>query len=128
MIEKEFVPYEQTIALKELGINQECYASYGPIGARNYKELTYGHADYSIGNCIGAPTFSQAFRWFREEYKIDVCQLKSKNKYIFIVIYDFTGEERYFEAEKIVENSHEEAELACLKKLIEIVKEQNGKK
>ena len=115
---KEFVPYEQALALKELGIDQSCYASYGPVGARAYKELSYGHADYNMGNCIGAPTFSQAFRWFREKYKIDVSPLKIKIGYTFVIVQD-TKEE---DACRVTGNTYEEAELVCLKKLIEIVK------
>jgi len=117
-LEKEFVPYEESLILKELGLDQNCCASYGPIGARNYKELTYGHADYNIGNCIGAPTFSQAFKFFREKYpELDFGIGKiynGTNNYHFHINLQW----------EFFEGTYEEAELACLKKLIEIVKEQ----
>ena len=79
---KEFVPYEQALALKELGIDQSCYASYGPVGARAYKELSYGYADYNMGNCIGAPTFSQAinFLYICSNKQIDI-ELKASDTY-----------------------------------------------
>ena len=98
----EFVPYEQAVELKELGFDKPCFA-YRAEGADVM--IKY------IPNCvISAPTFSQAFRFFREKY----------NLFISIVHYDngySINDLRRFE-------TYEEAELACLKKLIEIVKKK----
>ena len=123
-MEKEFIPYKQALALKELGFDEECLAVHrggslygsGTSVNRYYEE---GHwqleknSDYNGNNWIAAPTFSQAFRWFREKYGDYLL-------YSFGVIPHFTIIQNL-----IIEDSeitYEEAELECLKKLIEIVK------
>lgn len=66
-----------------------------------------------------APTFSQAFRWFREKYGL----------FYYITTHDSTDFEWYiYDKEQndweddTMQDTYEEAELACLRKLIEIVK------
>ena len=118
-MDKDFVPYEPSLALKELGFNESCLGNF----ADDEK-----HTLFTNGNRPGkvdAPTFSQAFRWFREMYKI--------HKIIHITIIGTF----YFELYDLNDNRHaeiktnrnefktyEEAELACLIKLIEIANEQ----
>jgi hypothetical protein len=97
---KEFVPYEQALALQELGFNEPCF---------KYKD-----------NTNFRPLYQQAFRWFREKHN-----LKS---YIAPVEYLDGNEDTYHWCIYNHFNSgneqltYEEGELACLKKLIEIVK------
>jgi hypothetical protein len=67
-----------------------------------------------------APLFQQAFRWFREKYNLKSCIMFRTSMEDNKEYYDWLikGQEvvyRHF-------NTYEEAELACLKKLIEIVK------
>jgi hypothetical protein len=71
---------------------------------------------YDIVDC---PTFSQVFRWFREKYNIDVNVQKDS-----IGIYHFNIDTNKYGnwKEPICKRNYEEAELECLKKLIEIVK------
>lgn len=70
---------------------------------------------------VGTPTFSQAFKWFREKYNIDgLVQIEPLNiKYGYVVyqrkINSFVESKRDF-------STYEEAELACLRKLIQLVK------
>ena len=107
-MEKEFVPYKQALDLKELGFDEKC------LGYYHNKELSSGPRT-SYGEVIEAPTFSQAFRWFREKYGDYLL-------YSFGVIPHFTIIQNL-----IIEDSkttYEEAELECLKKLIEIVKQK----
>jgi hypothetical protein len=67
---------------------------------------------------ISAPTYSQIFRWFREKYEL----------YSFVFKFDEGfGYETYKEGVTQTNESfdtYEEAELECLKKLIQIVKTQ----
>ena len=99
---KEFIPYEQALELKELGFKKD--NDFGLL----YK-----------GNDIPAILYQQAFRWFREKYGLDY-EITSAGK---------KGEYHAFVDEYIYGNngnspsifSYEEAELACLKKLIIIV-------
>lgn len=60
-MEKEFVSYEQAVALKELGFNEMCFGFYGsPV-------LELMHCKNSepwMGNgVVAAPLKSQVFRW-----------------------------------------------------------------
>jgi len=118
---KEFIPYEQALELKELGFDEPCLAFY------NGKFLDSTDYDFDngtskdIGLCIVAPLYQQAFRWFREKYELIFhieCDYNSflgyKDGYIPIYsLYPFSHD---------CYKTYEEAELACLKKLIELVK------
>ena len=129
MLEKEFVPYEQALALKELGFDEPCLAHLIGFGdgtiengkyVINYQQVFYPNdfieSDdkaeelglHPFGIC-GVPLYQQAFRWFREKYNL-------KDKYgVFphhTIMFNYI----------IGGGKEEEAELACLIKLIEIVK------
>ena len=117
-MEKEFVPYEESLELKELGFNEPCFGYY--IELRNPSEgiLTIDKCENNI-NGVLAPTFSQAFRWFRKKHDLfGTVQEKGYNHsryYIHIVNGIWNPWHSTFDI-------YEEAELACLKRLIEIVK------
>ena len=118
----EFVPYKQALALKELGFNEPCLASYFHAGKRLDITEYINHGEYTVL----APTFSQAFRWFRDKhglvswisFRIDL-----PKKYLWYItdVKDIAirGGDYIFD---ILIESYEEAELDCLKKLIEISK------
>ena len=122
-MDKEFVPYEPSLALKELGFNEPCLGNF----ADDEK-----HTLFTNGNRPGkvdAPTFSQAFRWFRKKYNIDawvqpfVAQSKKNIPYLPDESYGyFIFKDGVFVCDKVDLLEPEEAELACLIKLIEIVK------
>jgi len=107
----EFIPYKQALDLKELGFDEYCFFDYNNEG-----EIT------NVG-IIPAPLHQQAFRWFREKYNTthEILRKEDKNHREFIAWV-------YVENDKIEVVSYwnaltyEEAELACLKKLIEIIK------
>ena len=121
MLYKEFVPYEQALALKELGFDEPHFKSY--VGISNngdIKDCTYVLCNGKLNNDdVSAPTFSQAFRWFREKYGllsyVDKCLTDT-----FRYNLDLNGSMIGLSGHK----THEEAELACLIKLIEIANEQ----
>ena len=130
-MEKEFIPYEQALALKELGFDEPCLAMFTNRYANGeiYPKAISQHegsnisgdknSDFNNQNFwyVTSPTFSQAFRWFREKYK----ELK-----IFIKEEDFREGLYEYDIKDVLGVSgfktYEEAELECLKKLIEIVK------
>jgi hypothetical protein len=122
-MEKEFVPYEQALALKELGFNEPCIKGFfekepiytvvtTPVDFNNKKQL---------GELISVPTFSQAFRWFREKYNI-VGSVKNLNTHT--TKHEFYAEivEPITVSSYSIYDTYEQAELECLVKLIEIVK------
>ena len=158
---KEFVPNEQALALKELGFDEPCFATY----EFNKLQINEFENDCSYLLCLKtevfpAPTFSQSFRWFREKYDLHI-QIRKEN-YVSEKVHmnyfhfdiskgeqnDITKQEDLFynimvECEQDIPGNHldtekfnilifekgfafktyEEAELACLIKLIEIVKQ-----
>jgi hypothetical protein len=75
-----------------------------------------------------APTYSQAFRWFREKYKYLVSPFSTESEEGKVIYYFEIGKVDKFTVDIYSDDksTYEEAELACLKKLIEIVK--NDKK
>jgi hypothetical protein len=66
---------------------------------------------------VQAPLYQQAFRWFREKKIHSIVQEYAFKNYMFSID---DGINR--DVEVIGYNTYEEAELECLKKLIEIVK------
>jgi hypothetical protein len=122
-MESLFIPYEIALDLKELGFDEPCFGYY------KHEELLiegkYKNSDH--GFSISAPTYSQAFRWFREKYILDSF-VKHLYKSTIKVGYYF-GIDEYKGVEFQMDfdvwyNTYEEAEHACLIKLIEIVKKK----
>ena len=124
-MEKEFIPYEQALALKELGFDEECFSYYNTTEMLISSEFLWRNS-YSKGTDVVAPLYQQAFRWFREKYNLisdiqyygdwnfEILRLGEFAELIDDVNVDYT----------FIGGTHEEAELECLKKLIEIVKEK----
>ena len=107
---KEFVPYEQVLALKELGFDEPCFGYYDE-GGNLYTEMV---------EVLKAPLYQQAFRFFREKHNL-VFNFISYNivkpgEYHWSITWNDEAK-----AGGIVK-TYEEAELECLIKLIEIVK------
>jgi hypothetical protein len=125
---KDFIPYKQTLELKELGFDEPCYGYY--VELKNPQEglLKIGLND----DFLQAPTFSQAFRWFREKYSLhadigEESDWEENNESWSFDIYKYKlGNNDAMISNCKTFNTYEEAELACLIKLIEIVK--NGTK
>ena len=134
-MEKEFVPYDRALRLKALGFDEPCFGFHyiNPLN-NSYTELKYGMSIFKKTSIeikkghVLAPTFSQAFRWFREKYVLlgfiePANGYEDKSLFAFYICDD---------EQNIVDDSHsyskdsslhfkiyEEAELACLDKLIE---------
>ena len=79
-LENEFIPYEQSLALKELGFDEPCLAVYNDPEFKWARHLN-GWEDHELDNVINsiyaeggfvtAPTFSQAFRWLYQKLDIE---------------------------------------------------------
>ena len=122
---KEFIPYEQALELKELGFNDLCLFYYGDNEA-----LRIYHQSEIEEDLIGAPLYQQAFRWFREKYDlfgcIDLQACNPSHWFIRIDKIDINDYLYHSEDENIQYNTYEEAELACLTKLIKLILETKG--
>ena len=131
-MEAEFIPYEQALALKELGFDEPCFKAY----TEEYKgviNFSNTHTNTSVKNTLPtkpftAPLYQQAFRWFREKYSLfgHVLAIKERNYEWRIQNIKYLQDRRHFTLADIgggqIDNTYEEAELECLKKLIEICK------
>ena len=120
-LEKDFVPYEQALELKELGFDEPCFL-YWYKGSNGY--ILVKEKNQTFQQYILAPTFSQAFRWFREKHGFDYSIYRPFTK-IKQYCWNITNREIGFEyPDKMIgeyAKTYEEAESACLDKLIEIV-------
>lgn len=130
-MEKEFVPYEQAIELKQLGFDIPSIAGY-----------SYPNSDKLLTQAI---LYQQAFRWFREKYNliglVEAGYDNGKNSDLIVVPKDKWDEFRkaknvftyvYWDGSMDFWDfgyflTYEEAELACLNKLIEVLKTKYGK-
>jgi len=130
---KEFVLPEEAVALKQLGFDEKSYGWYMDFKNPNLQIHTEEgkaflhntHKLLSPLNRTSAPLYQQAFRWFRKNHQIDgwVCpdysgKVKRKN----VVVYCYNVDMANHNETKGGFHTYEKAELACLKKLIEIVK------
>ena len=118
---KEFAPYELAVKLKALGFNEPCFGFYLEDG-------TWTPASYSREGTVypsntdllpewcAAPLYQQAFKWFREKYSLCIVIKPIDDKKLELG-YNLLKN-------GLMLGSHityEEAELACLTKLIELV-------
>ena len=129
---KDFIPYEEALELKGLGFDEKCFAYYAKhlkfeleffenakaFWCRNSHARSFSYIfgrKENLVNCT-APLYQQAFRWFREKH--DLCpHVQMYNGEFHFVINEV---EHFF---KYDTTSYESAELACLKKMIQVVKE-----
>jgi hypothetical protein len=139
---KEFVPYEQSLALKELGFDEPCIGRYyykesypmlNPNSGETELVFEFGQYIKQTEITILAPLYQQAFRWFREKYSWQHSMEPTADQHRFEVGYNYwiwnskTGEEYHTMPKNRPTGdweyeTYEESELECLKKLIEIVK------
>lgn len=121
-MEKEFVSYEQAVAVIKLGFCEPTIRGWDENGKIWY------HPDSDV--VVDNPTKSQVFRWFREKYElfVDVYPLaitasdKTGYRYSYLT-YNLNGSSES-DLEIIGHYSYEEAENACIDKLIELAKQQ----
>ena len=133
-MEKEFIPYEQALALKELGFDEKCFATWIERDIRDGGGIVlemWGDEDteYTPMSMLIAPLYQQAFRWFREKYKISGeissdYYLEGKDNEWEYNIYQLGKEDDGYVGTIPIFKTPEDAELECLKKLIEILKEK----
>ena len=123
----EFIPYEQALEIKELGFEATPLGGFKQDAIFYYEkgEIYYDYRPMYSSTAhegqIIAPLYQQAFRWFRERgYYTDL--FVDDNKTFGFCITYFSYNERIDKPMQRDFNTYEESELACLKKLIEIVK------
>jgi len=132
---KEFITYEQALALKELGFDKPCFGYY--FGKDKEVYLLDGQMlhlpdgkmsdpfEVSLDSKVmfRAPLHQQAFRWFREKYELHSFIQSDYSWNISGGIWDLNGyKDSRYDWDSQSFNTYESAEQDCLDKLIEIVK------
>jgi ABC-type glycerol-3-phosphate transport system substrate-binding protein len=115
-MEKEFVPYQQALELKELGFDEPCFGKF----YHNHLEIggswlnSEFNKDKKDGNIFtSAPLYQQVFRWFREKYNAHIYPQKFTEN---------TWHVSWGDWESPVFETYEEAELECVNFLITTLK------
>jgi len=131
---KEFIPYELAVKLKELGFDEKCFCnweeSWSPEPEDEIRMVLTTDQTWLRPGWIRAPTFSQAFRWFREEYnQHSFIELVFEDKIKFdYVLYVNEDEADCIDYGDGPFETYEDAELALLDKLIEVAEGIKSKK
>ena len=130
---KEFLPYEQSLSLKELGFNKPClwfYDNNGDDGFVEFLSNENGIVNNNINDIVTSPLFQQAFKWFEDNHGFFV-ERKIETNVNEIIDIEYQIKSWKFKPITITfENPYDsfdkdKAELQCIKKLIEIVKDGN---
>lgn len=123
-MEKEFVKYEQALALKELGFDEESFGHYRTYGKNLFYATPIARNLPARYRVINAPLYQQAFSFFREKYNhvgfIQLVEPEYGGEYGYVIYYNpnHLSVHHWNKGFK----TYEEAESACLDKLIEICK------
>lgn len=122
-MQTEFVKYELAVELVKLGFNDTCFGGY----TKKEKDLWVGYVGSQGGEQFNreyhilAPLYQQAFKFVRQKY--DLCYSIDPfddNTYDYTVFNPNITEMEEFDEGPY--DTYEEAELACLTRLIIIVK------
>lgn len=147
-MENEFVPYNIALALKKLGFDELCLGYYInqdkfrftkpsidgkfiPFYNKNSEAIKYLRCFMIIGKkkdtICTAPLYSQVFRWFAEKYGMyrSIDALFNGGGFRAIIV---NTEEHNIVVLDDRFDTYEEAELACLDRLISIVIERKHEK
>jgi hypothetical protein len=123
-MEKEFVSYEIALKLKELGFDEPCFTYYYNISAKIrtgivvniHNAWTYGGTK-KLGITL-APLYQQAFRFFRDKYRLEGAIYRLNFKWASQV---FNIETSTYCFKHELFEKYEEAEIHTLHKMIEII-------
>ena len=140
-MKKEFVPFEIAKKLRAIGFDESCCAFYEEERVVNKPEMVDDRDQYRVTgwrtcknsevpeHYFAAATFSQAFRWFREKHNIYAIIIPTITMHwtfkTMTVVEDMVEVPPYNHVDANDYNTHQEAELACLEKLIEIVENKS---
>lgn len=129
-MKNEFIPYEQALELKQLGFDEPCFGWFRTIDFKEYfleteldldEEFTDLINSNFTGGACSAPLYQQAFRYFREKH--GYYPLIEMNEQFGKWLSRFCNIDGSICAIGLY-TTYEEAEIAYLKKLIEIIKQK----
>lgn len=107
-------PYEQNLEIRNLGFDEPCIGFYNI----DLDVIPIDSEPYTTKSKDGAILYQQAFRWFREKYGL-VAWIEGKRVYRYCIESPIPTDGQLSLSPF---RTYEEAELTCLKKLIEVIK------
>ncbi len=126
------VPPKQAVQLKELGFDEPCLFGYNQDDENklltapqlsSYEINSGKNSDVTKINKVTAPFKAQAFKWFREKYNLlGIVGYCDDNSGKFMSVIDKINSDIDYDMN--AKDTYEEAEDACLDRLIEIAKDQ----
>ena len=122
-MKEQFLNYEQSLALKELGFDVPCLGAYTYNADEFYWELRFTINTNYHSHIVSAPLFQQAFEFFREKYNLHTQDFIDLDNKFTKNIVKISKEGQEF----IHLNYHtfyNEAQTECINKLIEIANEK----
>jgi hypothetical protein len=134
----KYVPHEISLKLKQLDFKERVLTYYEDGIPKLYHNIEGWDFNTSFLNCCSRPTFSEVFKWFRDNYSLGheiLCPYSSTHFGKKVTIINegkfeafITDEEQIsFTDDDFLHNTYEEAELFCVKKLIEILEQNKSK-
>ena len=125
----EFLSYEQSLSLKELGFDEPCFMYFSD---KSKELLSLSERDVSFfqgtsnSTFTKSPLYQQAFRWFHKNHNLYswVEKLDISNEYFYVI--NPHNLDDYKQGEKYSFKTPEETESALIDKLIEIVKNKSN--
>ena len=123
-LEESFVPCDEAIALHALGINNEqisCHAAY----INKKFSLGFFHSSHCSEDLVLALTYSQAFDFFRTKFYVEgwVQPYLSPEPRKCEAKYWYGGRTPSEGTSIGIYNTHLEAELECVRGIIQFIKE-----
>jgi len=129
MEDKDFIPYQEALRLEELGFDEYCmecyYYEWKDRGVTHI--LLHTPDSYDSHKGVKAPPYQQSFKWFREKHNIDSFVKREYENAKVVGYYfgiDTLNHFDFIDFRSKLYKTYEEAELACLKQLIKIIKEK----
>ena len=145
-LEDEYIPYQESLDMKELGFDEPCFGYYKHTTIPNkiisndliigfikdnriYNDVSNGSSLVGLGKgFISAPLYQQAFRWLLKHHNsygvIIPTETMNWTFKTMTVVEGIVEVPPYKHVDAYDYNTYEEAELECLKKLIERIKNE----
>lgn len=128
-LKKYFVPIEESIKLRDLGLDEECVGRWGLTSKDLFTNRPFKNSEELMLNgefcndLVAAPLWSQVFDWFKLKYKLDARFNQTSQKYFSCKIVEGVQ----YEVTVYISNllNSEQIKMNTLNKLIELV---NNKK
>jgi hypothetical protein len=125
-MDKEFVTYEQALALAWTKFDETCFAGYDGFGDLFIGYNSIDGIEYNPSFYTKAPLKQQVFRWFREKYDVDCYITRMLPNVVNKDVYHVVLNDKWAPNDSY--KNYEDAESRLIDNLIELVKYRNNGK